>query len=156
MPTRRIRRIFHRGPWACLFAAVLLSAVTAIEARPAAAQELSLADLRDLCFFMPWEHYRREPGKVLRVEPTVRGPSVRLRVRNQSWHDDATICVYDTICHVIRFRGRLLPGSHARFETCADRQRRGSIIILEAFGEALRYDNLRSGTLNLPGYRSRR
>lgn len=135
-------------------AMVLLMAVIFTGVGQGQAQDLSL--LREVCFLKPWQDFGHEYGELRRVNPRIRGLSVRLRFRNPSWHHHARICIYDSICRAIRYRGILSPGSDLRIEACANAGRRGSIIVLEAYGKALLYDNVPTGTINLPYRRSRR
>ena len=134
----------------------LLAAAVFIPTDQGHAQDVSISFLREICFLKPWQDYLHEYGEPEREDSRPRGSSVRLRIQNPSWHYDARICVYDKICRVVRYRGLLRPGRNLRIEACANSRRRGSIIVLEAFGEALLYDNVSSGTINLPYDRSRR
>ena len=139
-----------------LFVVGLSVAVIFIDAKHGQAQDVSIPFLRETCFLMPWQKFRHDYGVPGRESPRIRVPSVLVRIRNPSWDRDARICVYDNICQEIRYRGRLYANSAHRVKVCANRNRRASIIILEVYGRALLYNNVRTGTLILPIRHSRR
>ncbi len=135
-----------------LFVVGLLVTVIFVDAKQSQAQDVSIPFLRQSCFLPQGKEYR-DSGQ---INPHVRGPSVHLRIRNPSWDVDAWICIYDKLCQAIRYQGRLAPSSDYRIQVCANGRRRASIVILEAYGRALVYDNIRTGTIKLPYRRSRR
>ncbi len=142
---------YSRKPSVRLFVICLLVAVIFIDAKHSQAQDVSIRFLRQGCFLEQGSSYR----SAIQINPLVRGPSASLRIRNPSWDFNAWICIYDKICRVIRYQGQLAPGSDLSVKVCANASRRANIIILEAYGGALRYDNIRSGTIKLPYRRTR-
>ena len=138
--------------WVRLSAVGLLVVIIFVDAKPSQAQDVSIRFLRQGCFLEQGSDYRSP----ININPIVRGPSASLRVRNPSWDFDAWICIYDKLCQAIRYRGRLAPSSDLRITACANGRRRANIVILEAYGRALVYDNIRTGTIKLPYRRSRR
>ena len=136
------------------FVVGLSVAVIFIDAKHGQAQDVSIPFLRETCFLMPWQKFGHDYG--VPGSPRIRGPSAVVRIRNPSWDRDERICVYDNICQAIRYRGPLYAKTAHRVEVCANRYRRASIIILEVYGRALLYNNVRTGTLILPLRLSRR
>ena len=143
---------YSRELWVKLSVVSLLVAVNFVDAKHSQAEDVSRLLLRQSCFLEQGSDYRNAS----RINPpVVHGPSASLRIRNPSWDFDAWICIYDKLCQVIRYRGQLARGKDISVKVCANARRRANIVVLEAYGRAFRYDNIRSGTIKLPYRRSR-